>query len=189
MKAKVLSANDIRCALASLSSGRHVDRDRVIVLLSFKAGMRACEISGLTWAMVTNGRGGISGHIEITAEISKYGSARRIPLNPELKRALVVLAKTSGGCSGPVVRSERGGHMTAKSIVNWFARLYDDLGLEGCSSHSGRRTFVTRAARLIAKSGGSLRDLQQLVGHRSITTTQRYIDGDSDAQRRLIRLL
>lgn len=79
--------------------------------------------------------------------------------------------------------------MTAKAIVDWFADTFAELGLHGCSSHSGRRTFVTRAARLIQKAGGSLRDVQQLVGHRSIKTTQGYIDGDYDAQRRLIRLL
>ena len=62
-------------------------------------------------------------------------------------------------------------------------------GREGCSSHSGRRTFITRAARLVHKAGGSLRDVQLLAGHRSIQTTQRYIDGDSDAQRKLVSLI
>ena len=71
--------------------------------------------------------------------------------------------------------------MTAKAIVDWFADLYAGLGLQGCSSHSGRRTFVTRAARLIQQVGGSLRDVQELAGHRSIKTTQGYIDGDGDA--------
>jgi integrase/recombinase XerD len=93
------------------------------------------------------------------------------------------------GFQGPVVVSERGRAMTAKSVVNWFKRIYQDAGLEGCTSHSGRRTFVTRAARLVHKAGGSLRDVQLLVGHSSIVTTQRYIDGDSDAQRRLVRLI
>ena len=79
--------------------------------------------------------------------------------------------------------------MRPNSIVNWFISLYHELGLEGCSSHSGRRTFVTQAARLTHKAGGSLRDVQLLAGHRSIETTQRYIDGDSQAQHRLIALL
>ena len=64
-----------------------------------------------------------------------------------------------------------------------------EVGLQGCSSHSGRRTFVTRAARLVHKAGGSLRDVQLLAGHRSIQTTQRYIDGDSDAQRKLVAMI
>ena len=58
--------------------------------------------------------------------------------------------------------------MRPSSVVNWFAQLYRELGLHGCSSHSGRRTFITKAARLVFKAGGSLRDVQQLVGHRSI---------------------
>lgn len=79
--------------------------------------------------------------------------------------------------------------MTPMSIVVWFNRAFSTLGLSGCSSHSGRRTFITRAARMVHKAGGSLRDVQLLAGHRSIQTTQRYIDGDSDAQRRLISLI
>jgi hypothetical protein len=88
-----------------------------------------------------------------------------------------------------VIRSQRGGPMTALSIVIWFNRAFRNIGLKGCSSHSGRRTFVTRAARMVHKAGGSLRDVQLLAGHRSIQTTQRYIDGDSDAQRKLISMI
>ena len=79
--------------------------------------------------------------------------------------------------------------MTPRSVVNWFADLYASTGLDGCSSHSGRRTFITYSARLISRAGGSLRDVQELAGHRAITTTERYIEGDRDAQRRLVHLL
>ena len=73
--------------------------------------------------------------------------------------------------------------------MNWFTRTCSAIGLLGCSSHSGWRTFITQAARLVHKAGGSLRDVQELAGHRSIKTTQGYIEGDGDAQRRLIQLL
>jgi integrase len=79
--------------------------------------------------------------------------------------------------------------MTALSIVVWFNRVFRTIGLKGCSSHSGRRTFITRAARLVHNAGGSLRDVQLLAGHRSIQTTQRYIDGDTDAQRKLVSMI
>jgi integrase/recombinase XerD len=75
------------------------------------------------------------------------------------------------------------------SIVNLFAHVFRAVNLVGCSSHSGRRTFITRAARLVAETGGSLRDVQLLAGHRSLQTTQRYIEGDTDAQRKLVSLI
>jgi integrase len=87
---------------------------------------------------------------------------------------------------GPVIRSYRGSHLKANSIVNWFVALFHELGYAGCSSHSGRRSFITTAARNIHRSGCSLRDVQLLAGHRSIETTERYIDGDTCAQRRLV---
>ena len=85
--------------------------------------------------------------------------------------------------------SEAGGRMTAQSIAEWFGDLYRSIGLEGCSSHSGRRTFITRIARRIGQVGGSLRDVQYLAGHASLATTQIYIDGDSDAQRKVVDLI
>ena len=79
--------------------------------------------------------------------------------------------------------------MRPGSVVNWFRRLYREIGLNGCSSHSGRRTFITNAARLVSKAGGSLCDVQQLAGHRSIEQTQAYIDASARAKRRLIELI
>jgi integrase/recombinase XerD len=53
--------------------------------------------------------------------------------------------------------------MSPGAVQVWFHRLYADLGLAGASSHSGRRTFVTRCARKIVEAGGSLRDVQELA--------------------------
>ena len=173
--------------MAFVDCTRHPIRNRVIVLLSAKA-LRAGEIASLTWDMVVDASGEIGNVIELRDHAAKKGSGRLIPMHPELADALSALRQTSTG-SGHVVRSERGGPMTALSIVVWFNRAYQYLGLDGCSSHSGRRTFITRAARLVHKAGGSLRDVQLLAGHRSIQTTQRYIDGDTDAQRKLVSLI
>ena len=79
--------------------------------------------------------------------------------------------------------------MTPVSIVNWFAKAYRTIGVDGCSSHSGRRTFITRAARVVHQTGASLRYVQLLARHRSIQTTQRNIDGDTHPQRKLVSLI
>jgi integrase/recombinase XerD len=130
----------------------------------------------------------VSHGIELRDRAAKRRTGRLIPLHPQLRSALIALQPATIA-TGPVIRSERGGSMRPLSIVIWFSTAYRNIGLDGCSSHSGRRTFITRAARLVHKTGGSLRDVQLLAGHRSIVTTQRYIDGDTDAQRKLVSLI
>ena len=187
-QAKILTKEQADLLLIYAGSTRHPHRDRLIVLLSVKACLRAGEIAGLTWDMVLSGDGELSASIELQDRAAKKRSGRRIPLHPELRDALLAWRAITTP-SGPIITSERGGRMRAGSIVLWFARAFRAIGLDGCSSHSGRRTFITRAARLVHKAGGSLRDVQLLAGHRSITTTQRYIEGDTDAQRKLVSLI
>ena len=138
--------------------------------------------------MVLDARGRVADIISVRDSIAKKRSGRKIPLHPALRQALKSLLRVSEP-SGPVIRSARGGQMRATSVVNWFAGLYRGLGFEGCSSHSGRRTFITSAARNIHRTGCSLRDVQLLAGHASIETTERYIEGDSVGQRRLVGLI
>jgi integrase len=188
-QAKILAANHIDDLLLFADTTRYPVRDRVIVLLSVKAGLRAAEIANLTWDMVLDPEGGVCTSLELRDSAAKMGHGRVIPLHSDLRVALTALNKAVSGGQQPVVQSERRNKMKARSIVIWFSRAYRAIGLDGCSSHSGRRTFITRAARLVHKAGGSLRDVQLLAGHRSIQTTQRYIDGDSDVQRRLVSLI
>ena len=187
-QAKTLSTDHIDDLLFFAERSRHPLRNRLIVLLSVKAGLRAAEIAKLTWDMVLGPSGEVGGTIELQDRIAKKRGGRSIPLHGDLRESLIEARRLCEG-RGPVVRSERGGAMQPMSIVVWFSRTYEALGLDGCSSHSGRRTFITRAARVVHKAGGSLRDVQLLAGHRSIQTTQRYIDGDSDAQRKVIRMI
>jgi integrase len=186
-QAKILSTDQLEDLLFFAGNTRLPLRNQVIVLLSVRAGLRAGEITKLTWDMVLGPTGDVGSVIELRDHAAKMHSGRLIPIHSELRVGLTGLLASSR--TGPVIRSERGGPMSPLSVVVWFNRAYHALGFEGCSSHSGRRTFITRAARLVHKAGGSLRDVQLLAGHRSIQTTQRYIDGDSDVQRRLISLL
>jgi integrase len=188
-QAKILCQQQVLAALRYVRHSRYPERDRVMILLSVKAGLRAGEIAKLTWPMLLTADGRIADRIELHDSAAKKRSGRTIPLHPELRRGLQQLRRQTGA-DGAVIQSERGSAgMRPGSVVNWFRRLYSELGLNGCSSHSGRRTFITSAARLVFKAGGSLRDVQQLAGHRSIDQTQGYIDASARAKRRLIALI
>ena len=70
-----------------------------------------------------------------------------------------------------------------------FDKWFRALGYQGCSSYSGRRTFITNAARKISTVGGSLRYIQILAGHSALSMTQRYIEADAAAQRKIVDLV
>jgi len=192
-QAKMLTPKQETAVLTYLQTRRYPVRDRVMFLLSLKAGLRAKEIALLTWSMVTDSAGQVAELLALPNRASKgRRGGRLIPLNHLLRAALVELHEHQDDMVYPersVVTSERGGPLTASSVTKWFFHLYRDVGMTGCSSHSGRRTFITRAARKVSDVGGSVRDVQQLAGHASLQTTQRYIDGDTDAKRKLVQLI
>ena len=194
-QSKVLTEKQIETLLAYVSSRRNGARNRVIIQLSVKAGLRAKEIACLKWAMLLNADGVVGDAIHLTNIASKGASGRVIPLNKALKESLLHLWQLETDRSdfdrheSHVIRSERSPRTSAQAVVNMFQRWYRDLNYVGCSSHSGRRTFITNTARKISLVGGSLRDVQSLAGHSNLQTTQRYIDHDTECQRKVVNLL
>lgn len=199
-QAKILSEAQIKATAQYLATTRNSQRDTVIFLLSVKSGLRAKEIASLTWQMVTNSAGDIAEAIQLQNVASKGQSGgRTIPLNRDLKQALETLkdfaaAKRSEkgypfDLAANVITSERGERLSANSVAHWFKRLYANLGFDGCSSHTGRRSAITRWARNVSRVSGSLRDVQELAGHKNLATTQRYIVGDTAAKRKLVDMV
>ena len=193
-QAKILTKAQVESVATFLHSRRHGLRDQTVFLLSVRAGLRAKEIAKLKWSMVLGSDGEVGDSIHLTDEASKGKSGRIVPLNKQLRGNLIqllVVARHTGQFDAEnsyVVTTERSGQTSAQAIVNMFKRWYSALGLLGCSSHSGRRTFITNAAKKIASVGGSLRDVQILAGHSSLAVTQRYIEGDSEARRKVVDL-
>lgn len=188
-QAKTLSKGQAEATLAYLSTTRYPERNRLIFLLSTKAGLRAKEIACLTWRMTNDAAGDIAQGICLFDIASKGKSGRTIPLHPDIRRALLEYRTVSHRSGEYVIVTERGSRTSPQAIVNMFQRWYRHLGFYGCSSHSGRRTFITGAARRISSVGGSLRDVQILAGHSNLRTTQRYIEQDADAQRKVVHQL
>lgn len=188
-QAKVLNQKQVDALLHHVGNLRNGLRNRVIVLLSVRAGLRAKEIANLRWSMIVDADGKVGDAIHLTNRAAKGNSGRIIPLNKQLRVALIDLQKQNAERHQWVIRSERSSNTSAQAIVNLFQRWYRDLGLIGCSSHSGRRTFITNAARKVGSVGGSLRDVQALAGHSSLQTTQKYIEGSSEAKNLLVQLI
>jgi integrase/recombinase XerD len=190
-QAKILTEHQVERMLAEAERTRYPLRDRVMVLLSVRAGMRAREIALSKWDMVLDADGAVSDRIELHNRASKgRKGGRTIPLHPELRAALVdLLGDREIDGDARIIHSERNLGLDPASVKMWFYALYRRLGLKGASSHSGRRTFVTSLAKKIVACGGSLKDVQELAGHQSLSTTQRYIEGNSDARRKAIESL
>jgi integrase len=194
-KAKILSKKKIDQLLWYVGTLRHSLRNEVIVLLSVKAGLRAKEIASLTWSMITDADDDIASSIHLTDKASKCKGGRVIHLNMQLRLKLTDLLELERQhhrfdlATSHVIRTERSAKTSPQAIVNMFASWFDDMGLNGCSSHSGWRTFITNAAKKISSVGGSLRDVQMLAGHSSIVVTQRYIEGDGDARIKAVDLV
>src|SRR5580698_10167251 len=117
-QAKTLTKQQLAAALHRAGRSRYGDRDRAIILLSAKAGLRAGEIAKLTWPMVVDAQGRVASRIELYDAAAKKGSGRTIPMHPALSGALSRL-QPRDGIDGPVIRSERGSALRPSSVVNW----------------------------------------------------------------------
>src|SRR5215472_10066613 len=134
-QAKIISDKQVRAVLAELDTRRYSLRDRVMLMLSLKAGLRAKEVAGVTWGMVTDAEGEIADVIALENRAAKGKSGRVIPMHSDLKVALVELQRERGDKVRPdlaVVHSERDRGLSPGAVAVWFHRLYCGLGMVGC---------------------------------------------------------
>ena len=194
-QAKILTTKQQDLALGYLERTRYPLRNKIIFMLSYKAGLRAKEIANLTWLMVCDSEGQLSHEINLTNKASKgKQSGRTIPMHKDLAVLLAELLAEQKrnehfALTNRIITTERDNKTSPQAIVNFFYNLYKDIGFEGCSSHSGRRTFITTAAKNISLAGGTLNDIRMLAGHSTLATTQRYIEYNTDAQRKIVEMV
>jgi integrase/recombinase XerD len=129
--------------------------------------------------------------IKLTNDASKGKSGGLVPLNTKLKQTLTELLDSTVNISlkSNVIVNGKGQALKRQSVVNLLWSHYRRCDINGASSHSGRRTFITNAARKISLVGGSVRDIQALARHKNLQTTQRYVEQNTEAQRLVVNMI
>lgn len=184
-QAKVLNEPQIKKAIATIKmESRCPLRDTVMLALSFQAGLCAQEIAWLELDDVTDAEGNLIDTVKVskTTRLMRrkpgktYRRPRVVPMTGELHGLLKRLIAQEQIAEGPLFFNQYGEQMSPNAVQKQLTRIFQAAGFKGASSHSGRRTFITRAARIAGSQGCSLKDVQHLAGHASVATTEKYID-------------
>jgi len=188
-QAKLLNPAEFKRLAAVIDSKRHNVRNHTVVALSFYAGLRACEIAGLKVGDAYDQLGAVRDTIYLSAAQTKGSEGNTVLVNKKLAMALKRYAGSYPAqmkhSDAPLIYSAKGRGFTAQTIVNLFASLYKAAGIDGASSHSGRRQFVTT----LADKGINPRVVQVLVRHLHLNTTMRYIDVNDAKLRKAVEMV
>jgi len=188
-QAKTLQAKELRRVLDYIATRPHPLRNRTMLLATHLAGMRVGEVANLRYEDVVDAAGAVRDEIRLEPEQTKGRHARTVFVNARLKREFEAYLR-----SHPVTKPEHrlfytqkraGQGFTPNTLAQHFHYIYRRAGIEGASSHSGRRTFITN----LASKGVGVRVLMSLAGHRHIGTTQAYIDVNDDMKRRAVEMV
>lgn len=179
-KAKVIDGITLEELTTFVMQKQTRHRDRAILMLSHAAGLRAAEISGLLWSDLMDAKGTLCKDVlVIPSRLAKKGHERQIPMHPKLYDALKEASVWQNSKWIAYMETDPSRNMSANWVAQWFKRLYAEFNLQGCSSHSGRRSLITKLARNANKVDCSLVDVQHIAGHKYIDTTQRYVEPSS----------
>lgn len=187
-QARILTDPELKRLLAVVTQGKHAARNRMAIMLSHLAGLRVGEIASLTIGDLIDRDGQVREQIRLSAAVTKGGHARVVFIGEKLRREIArfrtewdaVPAK-----SAPLLLTQKHSPFSANTLCQLMSKLYRDAGLEGATSHSGRRWFISK----LAHSGVSAKVIMTLAGHKNLTTTQRYIDVRDDMMRKAVELL
>ena len=187
--AKTLNQQEIRRVLDYTATRKHSIRNRALVLTSFLSGMRVGEIASLRYSDVVSSDGTIKNEIHLTAEQTKGNEGRTVFVNDRLRKELESYIATHKpiNVNRKFFYSQKSTSdgFTANTLTQYFHYLYKRVGIDGASSHSGRRSFATN----IASRGVGIRVLQKLLGHKNIQTTSVYIYASDDMLRKAVELV
>ena len=187
-QAKTLQAQELRRMLDYIATRPHALRNRVMLLTTYYAGLRVGEVANLRYGDIVDGLGNIRDEVRLDPGQTKGRFGRVVFINAKLKRELAAyLARFPQTAADQKLfaTQKRATGFTPNTLAQHFYHLYRGAGLEGASSHSGRRTFITN----LASKGVGVRVLMSLAGHKHIGTTQAYIDVNDEMKRQAVELV
>jgi integrase/recombinase XerD len=188
-QAKVLTEIELKRLLKIVAFTRHAERNRLIVMLSFLSGLRACEIAQMRVKDVISATADIKDEIYFEKWQTKGRNAQSVVISELLQKEIAQYIKAFphllADNEGRLLRSQKQNDFSSQSIQNLFRGLYKLANIDNASSHSGRRTFITN----LSEKGVSVRVIQELARHSSMATTQRYIDVSVDKLRNAVELV
>ena len=187
-QAKTLTQQELRRVLDYTATRKHSARNRALLMTTFLSGMRVGEVASLRYSDVVDAEGAIRTEIRLSAEQTKGNEARVVFVNERLRKELEQYLKVNKpkDLNTKFFYSQKRASdgFTANTLTQFFHFLYKKAGIDGASSHSGRRTFITN----LASKGVGVRVLMSLSGHKNISTTQAYIDVNDDMKRKAVEL-
>lgn len=186
-QAKTLSDRELQRLLDFVATTKRPKRNRAILMLTHLAGMRIGECAALRICDVLASDGTVRSQFTLSAEQTKGSSSRTVLLNQRIQAELAVYLQSIRvrDTKLPLFASQRSAGFTANSLTQVVNGIYKKAGFDQCSSHSGRRSFATRAS----SKGISMRVLQKLLGHKNIQTTSIYIYASDDMLRNAVELV
>ena len=173
-QAKTLNERELQRLLDYVAKTKNAKRNRAIVLLTHLAGMRIGEVAAVRVCDVLASDGTVRDEINLTAAQTKGSHSRTVLLNERMQAEIAAYVQTVRvrDAKQALFATQRSAAFSANSLTQIVNGLYRQAGFDSCSSHSGRRTFLTN----LAEKGVSTRVMMALAGHRNMATTQRYID-------------
>ena len=188
-QAKTLTATELRRVLDYIATRPHAARNRAMLLVTHYAGMRVGEVASIRYMDVVDDNGQVRSEFRLDAAQTKGRHSRVVfvpeKLRKELQRYIATTPNPDPAAKLFQTQKRRWEGFTPNTLAQHFHYLYKRAGIEGASSHSGRRSFITN----LAAQGVGVRVLMSLAGHRNISTTQHYIDVNDDMKRRAVELV
>ena len=185
-QAKTLNKKELRRVLDYIATRRHAPRNRAMLLLTHYAGMRVGEVAALRYKDVVDANRRVKNEIRLDAFQTKGSHGRTVFIGDRLQKELqgYVDSKSHHYSEAKLFYTQKNliDGFNSNTLTQHFFWLYKNAGIEGASSHSGRRSFATK----LSECGVAPRIIMRAMGHKSLSSTMVYIDANDEMLRNAV---